>query len=81
MHGRLQLLNEAIVWDLEPAHEVAALDTDLEDSIILELNQHVLVRNTKLQHVGSRGFPPIEPGVHRSTKRRVVRGEESGERV
>nr|POE82528.1 hypothetical protein CFP56_78926 [Quercus suber] len=68
MHGCLQLLNEAIVWDLEPAHEVAALDTDLQDSIILELNQHVLVRNTELQHVGSRGFPPIEPGVHKAPK-------------
>lgn len=82
MHGGLELIYDGIVWDLEPGHELAALDTHLEDSVILKLNQNVLVhepRNTHCQHVGPLGFPPIEPGVDRSAERGVVREGECGE--
>jgi hypothetical protein len=85
VHRGLQLLEPRIVRDLEPAHKLAALDAHLEHSVILELHQHVLIhepRKRSLQHVGSRGLPPVEPGVHRGPKwgARKERGECGRER-
>ncbi|KAM0999357.1 hypothetical protein FF1_006068 [Malus domestica] len=66
-HERLELLNPCVVRHLHPRREAATVGADLEHSLVLKRNKHILVgecQHSCREDVGVSGLSLVESGVY-----------------